>query len=478
MNQTSSRSYDLLWLSLAILPLITLSFLFAIVPQDYWWVVRVGQETVLHGAVPTVENMSWTSAGQPIVYEPWLAGVFFWWVYDLGAASLTFLLRGLLIGLTYGIIWIAVRQASGPRLATILILIMGLASSNNWQMRAQLFAYPLFALCLYALLKWQSGDHKMLWVLPVSAVLWANLHGSFILPFLLAGAALVFGKGNRKALFIALSLMFIGTLLNPQGIHLWGHVAFMLTTPSNQAYSVEWQPPLNAGWQMNIFFAWVLIFAPLVAFSSRKLSLMEWVWFLGFGWLAFSGIRYVIWFLFLLAVLTAAPLAEFTRHKLDGPVKDSPPALNIALACLFIPLSLFYLPGLREKWWPEAPSPYSIHLTPFGAEEWLREHPEVPGPLWNDYVFGSYLLFALPSRPISIDSRFFPFPPDQMEEYQEISRGSANWESAFDRDGINLLLLSTETQPKLVENVESSEPWCERYRDEYAVIFSRCEPVP
>src|SRR5215203_2520509 len=121
MNQKASRSYDLLWLSLTILPLVTLSFLFPIVPQDYWWVVRVGQETVLNGAVPTVETMSWTSAGQPIVYEPWLAGVFFWWVHDLGAASLTFLLRGLLIGLTYGILWYAAKQVSGPRLATILI---------------------------------------------------------------------------------------------------------------------------------------------------------------------------------------------------------------------------------------------------------------------------------------------------------------------------------------------------------------------
>jgi len=478
MNPSSSRSYDLLWLSLALMPLITLSFLFAIVPQDYWWVVRVGQETVLNGAVPTVETMSWTSAGRPIVYEPWLAGVFFWWVYDLGGASLTFLLRGLLIGLTYGMIWLLVRQASGPRLATVLILLVGLASSNNWQMRAQLFAYPLFALCLYALIRWQSGSNRTVWLLPVATVLWANLHGSFILPFLLTGAALVFGNGNRRFLFIALVLMFAGNLLNPQGIHLWGHVAFMLTTPSNQAYSVEWQPPANAGWQMNIFFAWILLFAPVTALSTHKLSILEWIWFLGFGWLAVSGLRYVIWFLFILTILTAAPLAALTRNKLDGAVKSFFPVFNVAFACLFLSLSLFYLPGIRETWWTEAPSAYAMDMTPFGAEKWLKEHPDVPGPLWNDYVFGSYLLFGLPSRPISIDSRFFPFPPEQMEEYQQISHGSPLWESVFERDGINLLLLSIETQAELIENVESSDEWCEQYRDKTAVIFSRCEPLP
>ena len=477
MNSSASRSYDLLWLVLALLPLVTLSFLFAIHPQDYWWLLQVGKETLLHGAVPTRETMSWSQAGQPILYEPWLAGVIFWLAYDLGGASLTFLLRGVLIGLTYGLIWFMVRRASGPRLATILILLMGLASSNNWEMRAQLFAYPLFVCCLFSLLNWNSGNNKTLWILPVAIILWSNLHGSFLISLLLAGSAFVFGKGDRKLLGITLVLMLAGTLVNPRGIELWKHVHFMLTSPSNQLYSVEWQPPRNAGWQMNIFFAWLLVFAPLVVLSTRKLSMMEWVWFLGFGWLAVSGIRYVIWFLFLLVVLTAAPLANVTRRKLDRSVNVSSGIFNVILACLFIPLPLFYLPGLREKWWTEAPSVYAADVTPFGAVKWLEEHPEVPNPLWNDYLFGSYLLFALPSRPISLDSRFYPFPPEQMEEYVQISHGSSEWESVFQREGINLLLLSIASQPRLIENVESSDKWCEQYRDQYAIIFSRCIPI-
>jgi hypothetical protein len=271
--------------------------------------------------------------------------------------------------------------------------------------------------------------------------------------------------------------MMAGTLLNPRGLELWNHVYFMLTYPSNQQYSLEWQPPRNAGWQMNIFFAWVLLFAPLATLSTRKLSWMEWVWFLGFGWLAVSGTRYVIWFLFILVVLTAAPLADVTRGKLDPPVKVSSALFNIILACLFIPLPLFYLPGIRETWWTQAPSAYAADATPFGAEKWLKEHPDVPGPLWNDYVFGSYLLFSLPSRPIWLDSRFYPFPPDQMDEYVRISQGSSDWETVFQKKGINLLLLSPARQPRLIENVEASNAWCEQYRDPYAIILSRCEPI-
>jgi hypothetical protein len=269
----------------------------------------------------------------------------------------------------------------------------------------------------------------------------------------------------------------MGTLITPHGIAQWDHLRFMLTVPSNQEYSLEWRPPSNEGWQMNVFFAWVLSFAPLAAFSSRKISLMEWVWFLGFGWLAFSGIRYVIWFLFILVVLTAGLLAGIIPIKQDRPVRTRFPAFNVALACLFIPLSLLYLPGIREKWWNQAPDVYASDITPIKAVEWLKQRPQLPGPLWNDYAFGSYLAYALPSRPVWVDSRFFPFTGGQMEEYMRISRGALIWESMFQREGINLLILSTANQPLLIELVESSSSWCEQYRDEVAVIFSRCESI-
>ncbi len=477
MNERPIRSYDLIWLSLTVLILVTLSFLFAIRPQDYWWCLRVGRDILSTGAVPVTETLSWSQAGQPILYEPWLACVIFERVHVLGGASGTFLLRGLLIGLTYGLIWVMTRRSLGPQLATVLVLIMGLASSNNWEMRAQLFAYPLFVLCVYSLLNWQSGSNKMLWILPVTAVLWANLHGSFILCLVLAGSAFVFGKGDRRSLLITLILMLMGTLITPHGIALWGHLQFMLTVPSNQEYSLEWRAPVNEGWQMNVFFAWVLSFAPLTAFSSRKISLMEWVWFLGFGWLAFSGIRYVIWFLFILVVLTARLLAGILPDKQRLPERARFPAFNAALASLFVLLSIVYLPGIRERWWAQAPAVYASDITPVKAVEWLDQHPQLPGPLWNDYAFGSYLAYALPSRPVWVDSRFFPFTGGQMDEYLQMSRGSLIWKSMFEREGINLLILSTANQPLLIELVGSSGSWCEQYRDEVAVIFSRCEPI-
>ncbi|RJP55943.1 MAG: hypothetical protein C4557_00465 [Anaerolineaceae bacterium] len=470
-----SRKYhsrDFLWLSIALMPLIGIALLLEIQPQDFWWLMRVGQETVQNGAVPIIDTISWSQAGRPIVYQPWLAGVILYLIYNVGGITCIFLLRGILIAITYGMIWVMARDVSNARLATILVFILGIASANNWSVRSQLPAYPLFVFCLWSLLHWQNGNKKYLWVLPVVTLLWANLHGSFILPFVLTGAAFFFGKGERKTLAFALGLMFLATLINPQGISVWKYIVFMLNSPSDHWFAFEWAPPSNVGWQMNIFFAWLLAFAPLAAFSPRKLSMLEWVWFLGFGWLALSGLRYVIWFHILLAIFTAVFLSEWAK-RLVQPTQTFP-TLNYGFGIFMLTIPLIFLPGLRERWMGDSVSVYEMSTTPLSATEWLAQHPHACSNLWADYAFGGYLSFALPSCKPWMDSRFNAYPPDQWSEYVQVSRAE-DWQEMFDREGINLLLLSTAGQPKLVGAVSESNLWCEEYHDEYAVIFSRCE---
>jgi len=127
----SSRSFDFLWLCIALMPLIGLSFLFAIQPQDFWWLMRVGQETLQNGAIPLTDTISWSKAGQPIMYQQWLSGVFLYLSYRSGGAAFTLLLRGMLIAITYAVIWVMARDLSTPRLASVLVFILGVATANN-----------------------------------------------------------------------------------------------------------------------------------------------------------------------------------------------------------------------------------------------------------------------------------------------------------------------------------------------------------
>jgi len=481
MNPNQSRSYDLLWLSVALLILLPIAFFLSITPHDYWFYVRIGKDILQTGVISRVDTFSYTYPGRPIFYQPWLAAVIFWWVHSLGGATLTFLMRGICIAITFAMIWILMRNVgTETKLATLLTILLGLSSSLIWwSVRPQLFAFPLFAVMLWILWNWQNGRARFMWTLPILTLLWANLHGSFILAFVLMGSALLFGAGDRKKLALWFVLSLFATLLNPRGIFVWQFVSDMLSSPSDQLFATEWRPPVNAGWQMNIFFAWLLLFIPLVALSPRRLSVLEWIWFLGFGWLALSGLRYVIWFMFIMAVLSGALLAELLKSFQRAPaVENSNPKFNYVLSAFIFTLPLMILPGLRESWWQDRQPPNNEATTPIAATKWLAAHPDLAGPLFDEYTFGSYLTFALPSRLLWIDNRFNAYPPEHWRKYQTISSAQYPWESLLDRDKVNLLMLSLSSQKVLVQAVQDSNQWCEQYRDKTAVIFSRCEPIP
>lgn len=473
----SSPGYNFLWLSLLLFPLLLLAFLLPVPPQDYWWYLRLGRDILSTGAVPSVDTYTFTRLGQPMYYQAWLAAVIFWGAYRLGGLALTFLLRGAVIALTYGLLWgLMRRMGASPQLAALLTFLCALASSSNWSVRPQLLVYPLFILTLWLLETWSSREKARLWALPLISLLWCNLHGSFVLFFFLLAGALVLGRGDRRELLLWAGAAAAVMFLNPRGAAVLRDTVDMLISPSNQSFSTEWHPPTNTGWQMNIFFAWALALAPLAAWSGRRLPRLEWVWLLAFGWLAFSGTRYVIWALFLMALYSAYWLAD-VRHLQSKPVQGNA-ALNYGIGGLLLALSLLALPGLREGWWPAAPLPYESQITPVKATEWLAAHPELPGPLLSDYAFSSYLIHALPERPVWIDTRFSNYPAEQWVSFRSLAAAEPGWDALLDQEGINLVMLARVTEPRLIEAMSAHADWCEAYADADAALFARCEVLP
>lgn len=477
MNR-SLRSYDFLWLGIALFPLLIIAALLPVQPHDYWWYLRLGRDVLEDGAVPVVDTYSSLQAGQPLVYQHWLSAVLFWLVYATGGIPATVLLRVVLMGCTYWILWMLMRRRGlGPRLASLLTLLAGLAGSNNWGVRPQIFAYPLFLAVLWILLKWQDREEERIWLLVPIGAAWANLHGSFILLFLLAGLAFIFGSGDRRKLSWAGLGTLAVTLINPRGVVLWQSVIGTFTSPGIRDLSPEWLPPLNAGWQMNIFFAWLILLVPLAGFARRRPSTFEWMLFLSFTWLALSGVRYVIWGLFVVSILTALLIPDSIMRWFDRSRESGIPAVNHGLGLVFLLIPFVFLPGLRESWWNESP-PSIDPQTPVAAADWLAAHPDLPGPMWNDVIFGSYLIHALPSRPVWIDTRIqVVFTADQAGQYLLVQSARPGWDTFLEKNGVNLLVLAN-WQSFLVEAVRNSDQWCEQYHDDAASIFSRCIPIP
>ncbi|MCP4139643.1 MAG: hypothetical protein GY755_05030 [Chloroflexi bacterium] len=462
------KSKEFLWLSLPLFILLLIAFLIPISPNDYWWYLRLGSEISSTGAVPTIETFTQSQAGQPMVYHSWLSALLLFLAYKLGSLPLTFLLRGILLASTYAILWKIMRErGASAQLASLVSFFGILAGSINWAMRPQIFAYPLFVLTLWILLKWdEEPNTRVLGWIPLISLLWTNLHGSFVLLFLLGGAAFVFGRGKKQTLFISLFAALLATLINPRGFGVWTYVIDSLIVISNQAYSREWMPPLNEGWQMNLFFGWILVYLTVASLNTRKLRMLPVVWMLGFGWLAFSGLRYGIWFLFIISIFTAEMLSGWLKSRLRRGI----PKMDYAIGVLILLFPLLLLPGIRDSWWADSPPALSTE-TPVDATVWLAENPALPDPLWADLAYSSYLVYALPERPIWIDTRFEVYPPEHWERYKAISAAAWNWEILLEEEGINSLFLSKSEQAELISALAFSENWDEVYSDESSIIF-------
>ncbi|RME40339.1 MAG: hypothetical protein D6796_17320, partial [Caldilineae bacterium] len=267
------------WLAFVLFGVLAIAFLLPIQPNDYWWYVRLGGDIAATHTIPTTDAYSHTRAGEPIIYHSWLSALALWGARRLGGDGLTILLRGGLLALFYGLLWHLCRRAgAGPRLSTALTVLAALAGSNNWAMRPQLFSYPLFALTLLGLHHWQAGRRRWRWLLPPLVLLWANLHGAFVLAFLLAGAMWVGEKNNRREMAAVLAAMALAVLVNPRGAAVWGYVYRLLTDPASQQLGAEWKPPTIATWQGALFFGWLLAMPLLAARSPRRLSRTEWLW--------------------------------------------------------------------------------------------------------------------------------------------------------------------------------------------------------
>ncbi len=459
--------------SLVLALIFILVVLMPLEPSDYWTYLRVGQEILETRSIPAVEFMTYTSAGNPAFFAYWLPSVVFLKIYEIGGLALTALVTGLWVLAFYALLWLCLKEVKiPPATATLVLFITALMGSNNWSTRPQIFAYPLFALTVWLLLRARTRSWRGLAWIPLIAVLWVNLHGSFILLFVLLISALVFGNSARKPLLLVTLASLAATLLNPYGLGLWSHTARMVGSDLIKTFSTEWFPPVNQGWQLNLFFGSLLIVPILAAFTPARLPRIFWVWFLGFGWMAFSSVRYVVWFTFVEALVVAQMALPWLGVWLDRRELFKQKVFNSVITIILFGVALAFLPGVRQTWWREAP-PELTATTPVEAVEWLSEHPELPDHLWANWVASIYMSYALPERQVWITNRIEDFPEEQHLDNQRLMRAAQDWPQILDKYDVNLLLLDRAREKPLITAVLRAGEWVEVYRSDDSLIFVR-----
>jgi hypothetical protein len=498
-------SIDALWSAVILAAFGFIVSLIPLPPNDFWWHLKIGEIIFTKRAIPDTNMFAWTlPADAPFTYGAWLGELLLYLVYRVGELPLVTFARNLLVLLAFWLVGQTARERCGSwRLTAPALALAGGMSLNNLIIRPQIWVFPLFALYLWLLTRyaacsaaWSEAEcrrrARWLFLLPPLMAFWVNAHGSFVLGLVLVGIFAV-GEAVRALLrapdalpwrrvgllFGVGALTVLATLANPRGAGIAAYVVDLLTDRPSQALVMEWQSPTPSGVANGVFYISILVLLVTLAFSRRRRMPTDLLLTVGFLWLAWSGMRYVVWYGMVVMPLLAQEWAALWPRLAALPARRHPVNL-VLLLLLAVPLLL------AQPWWVERlplPETYWKQVwrgspvgplvgveTPVAAVEYLRAHPG--GRLFNEMGYGSYLIWALPQQGVFVDPRVELYPYDQWLDYIRIGQG-VRYNELLEEYGADRLMVDRELQAELIRALEDDPCWEQEYADERTEIWRR-----
>jgi hypothetical protein len=480
---------------------------------DLAYQLRAGAAILGGEGIPTADTWTFTVTGTAWHDQQWLAQAFLAAAFNVGGWSGLAILRAALVAIAFGLLLLTIRRRApglGPRTPALLVIGAFIVAAPALALRPQLFAIVLFAATLLVLAG-RRANPRGLWLVPILAVVWANVHGSFPLVILLAGLAwledLALGFPNldlsprrHVALGAAVAAAF-ATLVNPTGLGVWTYAVRLATNPTIASRVSEWRPPSVTTPTGLLFYASLVAVTLFVAvaFARREIPRSRpsrpvaaliarppWVLALTlllFAVLGISSGRGVAWWP-LVAAATVAALLEARSATHIGAVADQPidprtrtiperrSRLNAAIGALLLLAVLAILP----TWRPMGPAGAPIGLlteAPQGIAAELASGRVSGTNAWNPQLWGSWLELTAPTVKVATDSRIELFPPEIWDEADQVASAQGAWLDTLARHGVDIVVTSARPAGPLDQALTDSHAWTLAYRDHDGSIWVR-----
>ena len=452
--------------------------MFAVDP-DLWWHVKNGQNILATHRWPTTDPYSFTVAGTPWMAYEWLGDVLFGAVGRLaglrGLVALLIILGSAVMLALYAYASLRSRNSKAGFVATALLYVL---ATPSFSLRPQMLGYLFIVLTLIALERFHQDRPRALWFLPALFLIWINTHGSWVIGLGVIAVFLVSGLMESRiggieshrwspAQRVRLEFIFLICLstipFTPYGLRMAAYPFTVASSlPINVANVLEWQPmPFNllGG---KIFLALLLGFFLAQMALRFACRLNELALFVAGTVMACLHVRFVLLFVPFFAPLLATLLARWVPTY--NRAKDQY-ILNAVLMTAAAVAIVWYFPSRAEMQQTVA------RRFPVRAVDYLRNH-AVPGPMYNTYGYGGYLIWALPEQKVFIDGRGDLYEAGgAFSDYLEAADLKPGAFAVFRAHGIQSCLL--ERKEPLATVLANHPDWREEYSDDMSVLFVR-----
>jgi len=447
---------------------------------DTWWHIKFGEEILTAGQWAKLDAYSFTAYGHNQLSFEWLGEVALALAYRLGhLQGLELLLLVLTSTILLLLYYYAYLQCGNFKAAFCGTLLVSLLAALCFTLRPQLIGYIFLLITLICLERYRQGIQKSLWVLPFIFLIWVNTHGSFALGLFVFGLYWVSGLVEfswgglvaerwRPDQRIHLALIFLLSILvlplTPYGASAAIFpIEKALYFPLSGARINEWQPLNFSQLQPKIALFCLLGFASAQTLSRTAYRLQTFGLFVFAAYAAAVHTRFIILFAVAFAPVAATMLSRRTSPY--QPANDRYAVNSLLILVLAMGL-VRYFPSQAELGNKVAKD------YPVQAVEYLQQH-RVPGPMFNDYGFGGYLIWTMgPDHKVFIDGRgdFYEYA-GVLSDYFSITDIKPQGLTLLDFYGIRSCL--TSNGDPLATLLRARNDWQEVYRDKLAVLFVR-----
>lgn len=421
---------------------------------DMGWRVVAGQHYLSSGIIKS-DIYSYTMGGFAWVDHAWLVTLFIGLFQPLFSGKLL-----ALIFTTVAVCGIFLVYASGRGfkiknskgvydLSIIPLLCLSSILFLFFGIRAQVFSWLMLAVLLLFVQK-KSENSKIILLLPPFFLVWANLHGSFVMGLTIWGIMLLAKTVRTRKIntleVVATVISAFVTLLNPYGIGVWKEVASSVFDNSLRSRIVEWMPALSLP---NFVMVYYIAFSSTFIYLQRKKIKLEWILVYIFLLIeAMLSRRHLPLWAIVSFYPTTGALHYFYRdiNKIKFGKKRFvvfyKALLLMALIFIWIQTAL----GIggtvdisEKKFYPKE------------ALNYLRSS-NVSGEIFTDYGWGGYSLWKYPEKKVFIDGRMPSWKDENgykaMDEYVDILEGKLAFNTVANKYNISSVLLPKRLKTK------------------------------
>lgn len=356
--------------------------------------------------------------------------------------------------------------------------------------RGQLLSLLLTSVLVYILCAYQRGEKKTIYFAGILFILWANIHGGFLLG--LGLLSIFYALSQVKYLMVkdvkqfreslkylpAIILSFLATLVNPHGIEIYLEAARHFGNPY-QKYIVEWValPPFSSLWWLLFFWGIFLILNLRMIISSKKFTqYFEWIMIAGVFYFLSHWMRRYAWTMYLVSVPV---IIVYFRSLKPAHNSFSGKAVPIAiLGAMYLYTVIYQIPRQRLNFmnWDRFCTDY-IRCSWESAEFLKKNMPS--GKFLSFYNWGGWLIWNYPEIKPSIDGRMHLWRDEKgtsaFAKYYFLEQDVTDIEES-DYDVV-YMWSEKPLYDKMLELVAAGK-WKTVYKDDRAGVFIRLGDSP